>query len=223
MRCHGEALIPEQLQRLDGLLLFRPPSILVIEDGSGFLVRHDQLPEVLRFVVQFLFLHFIIHFPVLKGDHAQTDIIRLLDNCVQDRAELLLLRELWTFSLPLRIVVLDLTLELPPGLIAFVHHRQQLQLVYDPPDRFFSLGWQVAILLLTLGCFQLYYQRLHQQLHLRTVTDTILHLPGQFFHLPAALPHQFISGCGLLLIGVEHLLLENIVGENKLDFLDSLS
>ena len=35
-------------------------------------------------------------------------------------------------------------------------------------------------------------QRLDQWLYLRVVADAILHLPSQFFHHPAALPHQFI-------------------------------
>ncbi len=52
--------------------------------------------------------------------------------------------------------------------------------------------------------------------------DAGLHLLNQRLQFPSGLAHQFIPGGGLLLVGGEHLLLENVVGQRGLDFADAI-
>lgn len=55
------------------------------------------------------------------------------------------------------------------------------------------------------------------------VTDTIFHNLYQLQHRFPGLAHQFVTGCRLLLVEVQQLLLENIIGELGLDLPDVLS
>ena len=54
------------------------------------------------------------------------------------------------------------------------------------------------------------------------VAEVDLHFLRQGFHFFSGPAHQFISGGRLLLVGVEHPLLENVVGQRGLDFADAI-
>ena len=180
---------------------------------------HPKLPAV---VWQVRELCGLIHIYILESDHARTDALRLPDDCVLDGAKLLLLRQWRTLALLLRIEVLYLTLELPPRLIALVDDGQLFHLINDFVYDFLHLFWKVAVFFLAFHGFQLGGQRYHHRFHLWMAAKAGPHLLCQSFHFLSGPAHQFISGGGLLLVGVEQLLFENIVCQRGLDFADAI-
>lgn len=64
---------------------------------------------------------------------------------------------------------------------------------------------------------------LHQTFHLRVITNTGLQLPRQLQQSIPRLAHQLISAFAFLLVDVQQFLLENIVGELRLDLPDTLA
>ena len=66
----------------------------------------------------------ILHFLVLEGNSVHANMLRFFDDGVLDLAKFLLLRQRRTqTSLPLGIVILHLTLQFPPCLVARIHSR----------------------------------------------------------------------------------------------------
>ena len=106
--------------------------------------------------------------------------------------------------------------------VALTDLWQLLQLVHYLVHGFLDGLGQVAVGLLTLDRFQLCRERLHQFLHLRVVADTSCHLLCEFSDGPVCLPHQLIPRLRFLLVGVKHLLLEDLIGQLRLDFADAL-
>ena len=141
---------------------------------------------------------------------------------VLDRPEFFLLGQWWPLAFLLGIEIVDLTLEIPPDLIALVDNRQLFQLINNLIHGFLYGFGKVTIGFLAFHRFQLIDQPHHQRLHFRVIANALLHFLRQSFHFFSGPAHQVISGSGLLLIGVEHLLLENIVGQRGLDLLDSV-
>ena len=120
------------------------------------------------------------------------------------------------------VVALHLTLEDAPLAVAGLDYWQLLQLVHHLVHRFLHRLGQVAVGLFALDCLQLSGQLLHQRFCFRVSADAPGHLLGEPPDGPPRLPHQLIPGLGLLLVGVEHLLSENLVGEHGLDPADAV-
>ena len=66
----------------------------------------------------------ILHFLILEGKPVHANMLRLTNDCVLDLAKFFLLRQRRTQSfLPLGVVILHLTLQFPPCLVARIHGR----------------------------------------------------------------------------------------------------
>ena len=120
------------------------------------------------------------------------------------------------------VAAFHLTLEPAPLVIARTNYLQFLQLVHHLIHGFLHRLGEIAVGLLALDNLQLSSQLLHLLLDLRSRADTLRHLTGQTSNGPACLPHQLIPRLGLLLVGVKHLLLEDLIGQLRLDFADAL-
>ena len=125
-------------------------------------------------------------------------------------------------ALFLRIEIFYLTPEIPPCLIAIIDCREQFHLIHDLVHRTFYILGEVTVFLLAPHCIKLRGQRHHQRLYLWMVTDGVSHFLNQRFHLGSGPSNQLIPGGRLLLVGVEHLLLENIVGQLGFDLTDAI-
>ena len=106
VRRHSETGLPELFQRSDSFLLFRPCGIIIAENESGFPIRIYHLPVGLE--VQHFFVLRIIHLFILKGEFSQPDTLRLLNDHILDRSELLLLGQRQTLPGLVLVVVLQL-------------------------------------------------------------------------------------------------------------------
>ena len=148
---------------------------------------------------------------VLEGDLPQPDALRLLDDGVLDLPELFLLRQLFLFSGLVVVVAVNFILESAPLVVALTDHRQLLQLIHDFVYSFLHRLGEVAVGLLALDRFQLSGQLFHFLLDLRVRADTSCHLPREFSDSPASFPNQLIPRLRFLLVGVEHLLPENLI------------
>ena len=210
----GVASLRQPLQLLHGAVPVLQRKCLVPDDLPQFPAIIGLSPQPLRFVM-------VAQVSVLEGDLPQTDALRLLDDSVLDLPELLLLGQLFSFSGLIVVVVLYLTLEDAPLVVAGFHYWYLLQLVYDFVHGFLYRLGEIAIGLLALDGLQLSGQLFHLLLDLRVRADTSCHLLCEFSDSPACLPHQLIPRLRLLLVGVEHLLLEDLIGQLRLDFVDA--
>ena len=121
------------------------------------------------------------------------------------------------------VAAFHLTLEPAPLVIARTNYLQFLQLVHHLIHGFLHRLGEIAVGLLSLNRFQLFSQLRHLLLDLRASTDSPSHLLGEFSDGLPSFPHHFILRLRFLLVGVEHLLTEDLVGERGLDLADALS
>ena len=111
------------------------------------IVRHAlQILTLVAHGVGADLLAVILHFLVLKGKSIHAKMLRLFDDGVLDLSELFLLgqRRAQPF-LPLGVVVLHLTLQLPPCLVARIHSGQPHHLVDDLVHQLFHWLRQIAV------------------------------------------------------------------------------
>ena len=160
----------------------------------------------------------ILHFLVLEGKSIHAKMLRLFDDGVLDLAELLLLRQRWAQTfLPLGIVILHLTLQLPPRLVARIHSGQPRHLVDDFVHQLFHWLWQIAVGFLATDLTELPRQIPDHLLCLWVDAGHFPHGLRQFQHGFSRFHHQFVSRFAFLLVDMEQFLTENLVGERGLD------
>ena len=125
----------------------------------------------------------ILHFLVLEGKPVHADMLRLTDDRVLDLPELLLLRQRWAQTfLPLGIVILHLTLQFPPRLVARIHSGQPRHLVDDLIHQLFHGLWQIAVGFLAADLTELPRQIPDHLLRLRVDAGHLPHGLRQFQH-----------------------------------------
>ena len=108
--CHGEAGVPELLQHLHLLRLFRFCVFIFRQDLLGVLVGYRHLPPGGPGVVhlRLILINLVPHGCVLEGKRTQPELLRLLNDHILDGFELLLLREAQVFSWAVFVVPLHL-------------------------------------------------------------------------------------------------------------------
>ena len=125
----------------------------------------------------------ILHFLILKGKSVHADMLRFFDDGVLDLAELLLLRQRWTQPFfPLGVVVLHLTLQLPPCLVTRIHGGQPRHLVDDLVHQLFHWLRQIAVGFLAADLTELSRQIPDHLLRLRVDAGHLPHGLRQFQH-----------------------------------------
>ena len=160
----------------------------------------------------------ILHFLILKGKFVHANMLRLTDDGVLDLAELLLLRQRWAQPfLSLGIVILHLTLQFPPCLVARLHSRQPRHLVDDLIHQLFHGLWQIAVGFLAADLTELPRQVPDHLLRLRVDAGHLPHGLRQFQHGFSCFRHQFVSRFAFLLVDVQQLLSEDLIGQRGLD------
>ena len=170
-----------------------------------------QFPAIIGLTSHLLRFVMVAQVSVLEGDIPQPYPFRLLNDGILDLPELLLLGQLFLLSGLVVAVAVHLTLEDAPLVVARPDHWQFLQLVHDLVHGFLHRLGEVAVGLLALDRFQLSGQLFHFLLDLRVRADTSCHLPREFSDSPASFPNQLIPRLRFLLVGVEHLLPENLI------------
>ena len=113
-------------------------------------------------------------------------------------------------------------MQLPPLFIALSHGRELLHLVHNLIYQRFLLLGKIAVGLLPLDRFQLEGQLLHEPLRLRVVADPGSHLLDQLPHGLPRFPYQLVTGNSFLFVEVQHILLEDFVGELGFDLPDAI-
>ena len=134
-----------------------------------------------------------------------------MDDRIFNLPELLFLGQFLPCPGAVVIVAVYLVLELQPLVIALLYYGQLLQFIHNLVHRFLHRFGQIAVGLLALDRLQLRGQLFHLLPDLRSRADALRHLTGQTSNGPACLPHQLIPRLGFLLIGVKHLLPENLI------------
>ena len=170
--CVGVAVFRQLIQTVCGVVPVVQRGVLTVDGIPAIPAVVGEPPVIEPFVLSFQFF-------VLKGDCAHADMLRLPDDGVLDGPEFFLLRELWAFALLLRIVIVHLTLELPPLVVALADDRQTPHLIHDLVHDFLRLLRKIAVRLFSVDRFQLRGQLLHEPLRVRLVADAASHLPGQ--------------------------------------------
>ena len=187
------------------------------------IVRHAlQILTLVAHGVGADLLAVILHFLILKGKSVHADMLRLTNDRVLDLAELLLLRQRWTYSLFIfGVVILHLTLQLPPCLVARIHGRQPCHLVDDLIHQLFHRLWQIAVGFLAADLTELPRQVPDHLLRLRVDAGHLPHCLRQLQHGFPHLCHQLITRFTFLFVDMEQVLTEYLIGQRGLDFLDS--
>ena len=145
-------------------------------------------------------------------------MLRLFDDGVLDLAELLLLRQRRTQPfLSLGVVVFHLTLQLPPCLVARIHSRQPRHLVDDLIHQLFHGLWQIAVGFPAADLTELPRQIPDHLLRLWVDAGHLLHCLHQLQHGFPCFRHQFVSRFAFLLVDVQQLLSEDLIGQRGLD------
>ena len=125
----------------------------------------------------------ILHFFVLEGKSVHAKMLRLTDDGVLDLAKFLLLRQRWTQPfLSLGVVILHLTLQLPPCLAARIHSGQPRHLVDDLIHQLFHWLWQIAVGFLARYGTKLFGEFPDHLLRLRVDAGHFPHGLRQFQH-----------------------------------------
>jgi len=125
----------------------------------------------------------ILHFLILKGKFVHANMLRLTNDRVLDLVELLLLRQRWAQTfLPLGIVILHLTLQFPPCLVARIHGGQPRHLVDDLIHQLFHWLWQIAVGFLAADLTELPRQIPDHLFRLRVDAGHFPHGLRQFQH-----------------------------------------
>ena len=160
----------------------------------------------------------ILHFLVLEGKSVHADMLRFFDDGVLDLAEFLLLRQRRTQPfLSLGVVILHLTLQFPPCLVARIHSRQPRHLVDDLVHQLFHWLRQIAVGFLAADLTELPRQIPDHLFRLRVDAGHFPHGLRQFQHGFSCFRHQFVSRFVFLLIDVQQLLSEDLIGQRGLD------
>ena len=158
----------------------------------------------------------ILHFLILKGNSVHAKMLRFFDDGVLDLAKFLLLRQRRTYSLFIfGVVILHLTLQFPPCLVARIHSRQPRHLVDNLVHQLFHRLRQIAVGFPDLT--ELPRQLPDHLLRLRVDAGHLLHCLRQFQHGFPRFRHQFIARLAFLLIDVQQLLSEDLIGQRGLD------
>ena len=190
---------------------------------KALIVRHAlQILTRIAHVIGADPLAVILHFLVLEGKSVHAKMLRLFDDGVLDLAKFLLLRQRWTYSLFIfGVVILHLTLQLPPCLVARIHGRQPCHLVDDLIHQLFHWLWQIAVGFLAADLTELPRQVPDHLLRLRVDAGHLLHCLRQLQHGFPHLCHQLITRFTFLFVDMEQVLTEYLIGQRGLDFLDS--
>ena len=120
------------------------------------------------------------------------------------------------------VVGIHLALKDLPLLIALAHAGEPLRLVHDPVHQFLLRLWKIPVGLLALYIFEFQSQFQHQLLRIRVIADTFFHGSHYFQHRLPRFMYQFVTRDTFLFIEVEHLILEDVVGQRGLDLPDSI-
>jgi len=135
----GVTVLRKLLQLLRRLVPLCQRKALIVGRALQILTR-------IAHVIDTDLLTVILHFLVLEGKPVHADMLRLFDHGVLDLAELLLLRQRWTQPfLSLGVVILHLTLQFPPRLVARIHSGQPRHLIDDLIHQLFHWLWQIAV------------------------------------------------------------------------------
>ena len=94
-------------------------------------------------------------------------------------------------------------------------------MVDDLVHQLFHGLWQIAVGFLAADLTELPRQVPDHLLRLRVDAGHLLHGLRQFQHGFPRFRHQLVSGFAFLLVDVQQLLSENLIGQRGLDFLDS--
>ena len=160
----------------------------------------------------------ILHFLVLEGKPVHANMLRLTNDRVLDLAELLLLRQRRTQPfLSLGVVILHLTLQFPPCLVARIHGGQPRHLVDDLVHQLFHWLRQIAVGFLAADLTELPRQIPDHLLCLRVDAGHLPHGLRQFQHGFSCFRNQFVSRFVFLLVDMEQFLTEDLVGKRGLD------
>ena len=191
---------------------------------KALIVGHTlQILTLVTHVISTDPLTVILHLCVLEGKPVRADMFCFFDDGVLDLAELLLLRQRWAQTfLSLRVVILHLTLQLPPSLVARIHGRQTCHLVDDLVHQLFRWLRQIAIGFLARFGAELFGEFPDHLFRLRVDAGHFPHGLRQFQHGFPCFRHQFIAGLAFLLVDVQQLLSEDLVGERGLDLADTV-
>ena len=134
-----------------------------------------------------------------------------------------MLRQRWTQPfLSLGIVILHLTLQFPPCLVARIHSRQPRHLVDDLIHQLFHGLWQIAVGFLAADLTELPRQIPDHLLRLRVDAGHLPHGLRQFQHGFPRFRHQFVSRFAFLFVDMEQFLAEDLIGERGLDLADTV-
>ena len=144
-----------------------------------------------------------------------------MNDSVVDSAELFLLGQRHTLHWFARIKLVYLLLELQPLFIARFYRGQPRHLIHDLIHLFLHGLGEIAIPFFALHLFQIMGQRQQERFYFWMFTAAPLHFVSQLQHGAAGLGHQLIPGLAFLLVDVEQLLAEDIVGEHGLDLLNT--
>ena len=145
-------------------------------------------------------------------------MLRLFDDGVLDLAKFLLLRQRWTYSLFIfGIVILHLTLQFPPCLVARIHSRQPRHLVDDLVHQLFHRLRQIAIGFPAADLTELPRQVPDHLLRLWVDAGHLPHGLRQFQHGFPCFHHQLVAGFAFLLVDVQQLLSEDLIGQRGPD------
>ena len=177
-----------------------------------------QILALVAHVIGADLLAVILHFLVLEGKPVHANMLRLMNDRVLDLTELFLLRQRRTQTfLSLGIVILHLTLQLPPRLIALIYRRQTRHLVDDLVHQLFHGLGQIAVGFLARYGAELFGEFPDHLLCLRVDAGHLPHGLRQFQHGFPRFHHQFVSRFAFLLIDVQQLLTKDLIGERGLD------
>ena len=172
----GITVFRKLLQLLRRYVPFRQRVTLIIRHALQILtlVAHGVGADLLAV---------ILHFLILKGKSVHADMLRLTNDRVLDLAKFLLLRQRWTQTfLPLGIVILHLTLQLPPCLVTRIHGGQPRHLVDDLIHQLFQGLRQIAVGFPATDLTELSRQIPDHLLRLRVDAGHLPHGLRQFQH-----------------------------------------
>ena len=205
------ACIRKLLQLLRRFIPLRQRKAIIVRHVLQILTRIAHVIGADLFAV-------ILYFRILKGNSVHANMLRLTDDGVLDLAEFLLLRQRRTDSLFLfGVVILYLTLQFPPRLVAHIHGRQPRHLVDDLIHQLFHGLWQIAVGFLAADLTELPRQIPDHLLCLWVDAGHLPHGLHQFQHRLPRFRYQLVAGFAFLLVDVQQLLTENLVGQRGFD------
>ena len=207
----GVTVLRKLLQLLRRFIPFHQGKALIVGHALQILTRIAHAVGADLFAA-------ILHFLILKGKPVHADMLRLTDDCVLDLSEFFLLRQRRTYSLFIfGVVILHLTLQLPPRLVARIHSGQPRHLIDDLIHQLFHRLGQIAVGFPAADLTELPRQIPDHLLRLRVDAGHLPHRLRQFQHGFSSFRHQLASRFAFLLVDVQQLLSEDLVGQRGLD------